>query len=185
MEEQSLLSSPQKSKSKYWKFAVGFLGIIILVAGGYFVWNKYLSPEAKSNRETERNYQKYLDWQKNYEDAMKNDTYGGKTPEETLKMFIDALKKGDAELASKYFMLEDDTNDPNYLTRKKWEDGISAKKESGAILDIINVLSRARVAGSVMDGYYGFEARDSNGEIIADINMRLNTYSQVWKIESM
>jgi len=75
MEEQNFLPSPEKCKSKYWKFAAGFLGIIILVAGGYFVWDKYLSPEAKSNRETEQNYQKYLDWQKNYESAMKNDTY--------------------------------------------------------------------------------------------------------------
>ena len=34
-----------------------------------------------------------------------NDTYGGKTPEETYDMFIDALKKGDVELASKYFVV--------------------------------------------------------------------------------
>lgn len=34
------------------------------------------------------------------------DTYGGKTPEETYDMFIDALKKGDVELASKYFVVE-------------------------------------------------------------------------------
>ena len=29
MEEQNFLPSPQKSKSKYWKFAVGFFGVII------------------------------------------------------------------------------------------------------------------------------------------------------------
>lgn len=38
------------------------------------------------------------------------DTYGGKTPEETYDMFIDALKKGDVELASKYFVIEDQEN---------------------------------------------------------------------------
>lgn len=32
------------------------------------------------------------------------DTYGGKTPQETLRMFIDAIEKGDYELASKYFV---------------------------------------------------------------------------------
>lgn len=36
----------------------------------------------------------------------KNDKYGGKTPEETYSMFLDALKKEDIELASKYFVLE-------------------------------------------------------------------------------
>jgi len=35
-----------------------------------------------------------------------SDIYGGKTPEETYDMFIDALKKGDVELASKYFVVE-------------------------------------------------------------------------------
>lgn len=33
----------------------------------------------------------------------KNDTYGGKTPEETFDLYLSALKKGDLELASKYF----------------------------------------------------------------------------------
>jgi len=36
---------------------------------------------------------------------MSEDTYGGKTPEETLNLFIEALKKEDLELASKYFVL--------------------------------------------------------------------------------
>ncbi len=40
------------------------------------------------------------------EKTIKNDTYGGKTPEETLRMFIDAVEAGDYELASKYFTVE-------------------------------------------------------------------------------
>ena len=38
--------------------------------------------------------------------AMMSDTYGGKTPQETLKMYISAVEKGDYELASKYFVVE-------------------------------------------------------------------------------
>jgi len=38
------------------------------------------------------------------EEPYYTDTYGGTTPEETYDMFIDALKKGDVELASKYFV---------------------------------------------------------------------------------
>jgi len=181
MEEQSLLSSPQKSKSKYWKFAVGFLGIIILVAGGYFIWSRYLSPEAKSNRETEQNYQKYLDWQKNYENAMKADIYGGKTPEETLKMFIDALKKGDAELASKYFMLEESGK-----INQKWAKGLQDTKDAGQFQYLANLLS-----GAVADKGNSTSAEDfkfkayENNVLKAYINMQLNKYSGVWKIESM
>lgn len=35
---------------------------------------------------------------------LRADTYGGKTPEETLALFVDALERGDATLASKYYM---------------------------------------------------------------------------------
>ncbi len=41
--------------------------------------------------------------QKIYEEAAKNDIWGGKTPQETYEMFVAALKKGDIDLASKYF----------------------------------------------------------------------------------
>lgn len=39
-------------------------------------------------------------------DAQKEelDNYGGKTPQETLQMYIDAVEKGDYTLASKYFI---------------------------------------------------------------------------------
>jgi len=35
------------------------------------------------------------------------DAYGGKTPEETLALFIDALKKGNTDLATKYVFIDD------------------------------------------------------------------------------
>lgn len=41
--------------------------------------------------------------QKDYDLAMA-DTYGGKTPQETLQLYIAAVEKGDYELASKYFI---------------------------------------------------------------------------------
>ena len=40
------------------------------------------------------------------EKAYREDPYGGITPEETLQLFIDALKKGDTDLAAKYFVLD-------------------------------------------------------------------------------
>ena len=53
----------------------------------------------------------YRTWQfkrayEKVEEPYYTDTYGGKTPEETYDMFIEALKKDDVELASKYFVLE-------------------------------------------------------------------------------
>ena len=50
--------------------------------------------------------QDVLDYFEQYKQAQNKDIYGGKTPEETLSLFVDALKKGDVKLASKYFVLD-------------------------------------------------------------------------------
>ena len=55
------------------------------------------------DRYEEAKYKKIYD---QYIEAQKNDTYGGKTPEETFDLFLDALKKNDAELASKYYIID-------------------------------------------------------------------------------
>ena len=183
MEEQiQKKPSSEKSGRKYWKFVVGFLGIIIVVAGGFFVWEKYFSSQAKINRETQKNYEKYLEWERNYEKAMKEDTYGGKTPEETLQMFIEALRKEDVELASKYFVLRSDgSSDP------KWKEGLIKTKEIGKLQEVINVLSKAKpdLGARISEEYYVFSTRDENGTVTADIDLRINKYSGVWKIESL
>ena len=183
MEEQIQQNpSSEKSGRKYWKFVAGFLGIIVIVAGGFFVWERYFSPQAKINRETQKNYEKYLEWERNYEKAMKEDTYGGKTPEETLQMFIEALRKEDVELASKYFVLRSDgSSDP------KWKEGLIKTKEIGKLQEVINVLSKAKpdLGARISEEYYVFSTRDENGTVTADIDLRINKYSGVWKIESL
>jgi hypothetical protein len=42
-----------------------------------------------------------------YAKEIKADKYGGKTPEETYAMFVEALKKEDIDLAVKYFVKEE------------------------------------------------------------------------------
>ena len=41
----------------------------------------------------------------------KSDTYGGKTPEETYNLIVDALKKQDVDLAVKYIVLDAERRD--------------------------------------------------------------------------
>lgn len=89
------------------KLIVGFAAIAVLAVLAWFVAIS-LNPEARQEREA----RKYLeDLQEQYE----NDTYGGKTPEETLALFIAALEKGDIELASKYFVIEEQEERLNYF----------------------------------------------------------------------
>ncbi len=178
----------QKPEKRYWKFALGFLGIIVIVGSGFFVWERYLSPQAKINRETQKNYEKYLAWEKNYEKAMTEDTYGGKTPEETLKMFIETLKNEDIELASKYFQLETDTQDPDYLTRKKIVSALENYRTQNKLNEFIDILSKlepSKSNQSLEDGDYGFVLYDRNGNVEVSLLMVLNKQSDVWKIVSL
>ena len=132
---------------------------------------------------------KYTEWEKNYTKAMTEDVYGGKTPQETLDMFIDALKKEDIELASKYFMLdtnEQPYNRENYMNRKKWEDGLKKTKEAGKLQEISVLLTKLKPdkeSSSIDTAWFSI----LNSEGIADYGaiLKFNEYSKVWKIESL
>jgi len=94
------------SKRKFWKFAMIFCGIIIGILALYIIgnwaWRTYQWRQSeKIGKAAEESIKKWQ--QEDYAEAMA-DTYGGKTPQETLQMFIDAVEKGDYELASKYFL---------------------------------------------------------------------------------
>src|SRR3989338_4669686 len=65
------------------------------------------------------------------EEPYYTDTYGGATPEETYDLFIEALKAGDVELASKYFVLY--KQDDLLKTLSKF-------KETGELAGLINEL---------------------------------------------
>ena len=56
------------------------------------------------------------------------DKYGGKTPEETYNMFIEALKKEDVELASKYFVAE---------KQEQWRKALEEYKSSSLLSDFM------------------------------------------------
>ena len=74
-------------KRKLWKFVVVFLAIILIAVAGYWAWTAYLSPEAKRSRAATENYERlYKGLVTDFEDAMKADTWGGKTPQETLDL---------------------------------------------------------------------------------------------------
>jgi len=101
-------------------------------------------------------------------------------------MFIDALRKDDVELASKYFILGTNTNDPNYLTRKKWEDILVKTQEQNGLKDAINIISKMTFDEKMSSGDTAwFALRNSEGVVDYSIILMRNKYSNVWKIESM
>ncbi len=162
--------------------ALIFVIVIAIPLIFYVVWANYFSPQAQ--QENNSNVEQYQAATQTYEAAMRADTYGGKTPEETLTMFIDALKKGNINLASKYFLLEQNTQNPNYLTRKKWEDALALAKSENKLSSVIVQLQNVKKAAQSNESA-SFETLDNNGVVNVLVEFKLNTFSSVWKIESL
>jgi hypothetical protein len=178
---ENLNNQPKKRRVAW----IIIASIVILVAlflslGGYDAIKQYYS------NLQERNGMSQLI--KGYEDAMDTisktlteDTYGGGTPQETLDMFIDALEKGDIELAGKYFSL--DVN----LSRQKWEDALADSYENDEISKIVDLLKKLKPSPeqSILKTEYEFIVLGDSGLADYILHMSLNEHSKVWKIESM
>lgn len=139
----------------------------------YWVWANYFAYD---------NYDALLDFQKEYVAAMTADTYGGKTPQETLDLFVKALRAGDIDLAAKYFALDDK------LSREKWIVVLNSLKTSNLLSQMANDISsksQPDIKNITGEDDYKFVLYDSNGKVGARINMQFNKYSGVWKIESL
>lgn len=99
----------------------GFV-IFGLIRGQEFLASFLISRETKKiQRELERPY--------------REDKYGGKTPEETFDLFLEALRKGDIELASKYFELEN---------QEEWIEKLSQYKKDNSLSNFLKELERER-----------------------------------------
>lgn len=167
-------------QNSYRKFILIFTIIILAVGGGYFVWNRFFDEGARANRFLNKQLEVYEKAEKAYVEAMTADTYGGKTPQETLDMFVDALKKGDVELASKYFLLDEN------LSREQWFLKISEVKSKGLLAQLVEAIESA-----VPDTDDSISENDlkyvllTNGVAEATLRMKLNQYAGIWKIESL
>ncbi len=142
-----------------------------MVVGGfsYLIWDEYFSPDDE-----------LAGLQKRYVQAMTADTYGGKTPQETLDLFIDALKKEDVDLAAKYFMLDDQ------LSREKWVKALSELKSKGLLDDMAKDIERAKPdADKIDENDFKFIIYNNEGNVGGWVDMQFNKYSKVWKIENL
>ncbi len=148
----------------------GLLGFALLTWLGSVVYNEYKSYE----------------WQKRtdaMQEAMvgpyRTDTYGGKTPEETWAMFLEALKKKDVELASKYFEVERQAEWKNTLNTT-----LNADKLDMVIKNLSSNLERDTNVSTPEKVYYSytFIDRTSGKKLKNSLVFSLNQYTKVWKI---
>ena len=92
------------SKPKRYRLVAILFTILVIAIGAIIIARAY---EKWAGMESVEKLAKAL---RQYEEEVLEkqiaDTYGGKTPQETLQMYIDAVERGDYELASKYFVRE-------------------------------------------------------------------------------
>ncbi len=165
-------------------FAFALPAIAYISFGIYTNW--------KTDQEIERMYQNSTaKYRKLYQDAveyeklkqksieeetklLKQDTYGGKTPEETLELFVQALKQKDSELASKYYLPWKQEE-----AKKEMEDWV----ESGNAQDFIatyekNIISRKQFVSDI--ALYIKNSKDEKYPY--RILFTQNNQTKLWKI---
>jgi len=150
-----------------------FVALLLLDVGiwvGFRIFDYYKSYPIRKMARSVEELQKQIDL------AYQNDVYGGKTPEETFDMYIAALKKGDLELASKYFVVSGQGEELDYLKgrtpnqlqdyvqkldglNKKWEPNV---KSSNFVFKVYSAL---------FDGKY------------IRVQFSYNEFTKVWKID--
>lgn len=159
-------------KSNYWKFILGFFGVIlgvfILYIIGFSAYQAYEQWQGKKRVQQTAENLKQLE-AADYAAAMA-DTYGGKTPQETLQMYIAAVEKGDYELASKYFIGD----------RQQEELKSSVKMSDVEMKKYIDVLNLA-ITKFDIDGRYDIEKQYFS--LYKPIGIRMKFYPNgIWKI---
>jgi len=68
-------------------------------------------------------------------EAYKNDKDGGKTPEQTFDMFLQALRSGDTDLASKYFAID---------KQEQWKKSFQTAKDANVLSQLIEEYEQYR-----------------------------------------
>ena len=112
---------------------------------------------------------------KEIEDQYKKDMYGGDTPEETIQLFIDALKKEDIDLAAKYFVID---------KQEEWLDNLQKIKEKNMLAKMVKDLEREKSKKLTGDDVATFYISNDKREL-ALIIRTIKGVNGIWKIEDM
>ena len=165
-------------KSKYWKFVGGFFVLMLVGIIGIPLVGQYMQKQEEEEKQARyaASDQAFAELQ----ERLKNDTDGGATPEETLKMFTDALKAGDVEQASKYFVIEPKERQEALI------DLIGKLQDVGEMEKFIEYLGKAKLEKD-SDTSYGYAPFSylENGRAQIFVEITKDKYSTVWKIESL
>ena len=157
-------------------------GAILVIGITFFVYRYFSDQKVYSRMDlggsadypvSKRQYETYM---ANLDERYKNDNYGSTTPEGTLELFVDALKKEDVDLAAKYFVPE---------KQKQMEEDLKAGLKSGGVTSLIGDLGKEMIKGNLDESRVRFETVDPDNILEFTFDFRKNKYTDKWKIESL
>ena len=185
--------------NRLWTNLKSWYGVLFLVLlAGVVVWTvlngmPYFN-KLRANWEVQRLQNQ---WEKPY----REDKYGGKTPEETFDMFLDALRKEDVVLASKYFVVD---------KQERWLKTLEEYKKGNVLSGFVKELEHTQTIWEKLSpsdsplfketiSYeyttvvekattVDFEDKKLNvpaGSYANSTTFGLNVYTKVWKISSL
>jgi tRNA U34 2-thiouridine synthase MnmA/TrmU len=119
----------------------------------------------------------YADILEKQMEAEKNDFIGGDTPEETVDLFVEALKKEDYELAVKYFAVEE---------QEKWTENFATPNKKNLEEWIAEIESNEKTWHKEVqsEDKVEFWYNVKEGEPSRDINLRKNVNNK-WKLRGL
>ena len=169
------------------KYLIGSFLVVLLVVGGIimlqnrelkvrFDENGVLVIPEKEWFESQTQFNKKLvDLFERLEERQAQDDFGGATPQETFDAFVTALKAGDTELASRYFV---------FNKQEQMAEELAVGKENGSIEDFLKYVDKIDNGKEYMKGYYRFTVAE-DGVAIMSFDLIFNEDTKVWKIESL
>ncbi|MBI2057783.1 MAG: hypothetical protein HYT63_02245 [Candidatus Yanofskybacteria bacterium] len=119
--------SNRENKKSFWRRWTGVL--VLAVVAILIIWSLLNLSEIFNAVQGKLEAWKYERLVKKMEAPYKNDKYGGKTPEETFDLFLEALRKEDIELASKYFVIK---------KQDEWKKTLGKYRDSNLLASLTN-----------------------------------------------
>lgn len=145
---------------------------------GYLDWRGEQAPYSEYARMTAEYVTQQKAQSAALEKAYREDSYGGATPEETLKLYVEALEKGDFEEASRYFAVEKQSD---------FLEVIKKANASGGAKKFIETYRTGLVSYTIFDSGDVAEADViPKGEQIGfGVRFVLNPFTKKWKLTEL
>lgn len=153
--------------------------LIVIAAGAAIFWYSTLAGYwIKEHLIDAWRVKKHLaEYQEALEAPAKADVYGStESPQETFQMFVDALKKEDLYLASRYFVI---------YKQDEWYEELKSIKRKGLLSNMITDLEKAEPYGSLYEGNFQYVITDNNNIVTLTINFNQNPVNHRWKISDL